>query len=114
MSNTSALADVANSLRSYRSQLGSVNQQLAHLENQEKIAQLTSKELGSYPNDHVWRSCGRSFILQDKSKYISDLEHDEGIIKDQKKNLAIKQNYLETSVDKARDTLKALVEKGNQ
>ncbi|CAB4254709.1 similar to Saccharomyces cerevisiae YJL179W PFD1 Subunit of heterohexameric prefoldin, which binds cytosolic chaperonin and transfers target proteins to it [Maudiozyma barnettii] len=111
MSQPNLIRDLTNSLRSYKTQLDSANQQLAHLEKQEKIAQLTAKELDSYPTEEVWRSCGRTFILQDKSKYMADLEHDEGIINDQKKNLTIKQKYLETSVEKVVDNLKQFVEK---
>lgn len=111
MSQPNLITELSNTLRSYKAQLDTVTQQLTQLQRQEKLAQLTTKELESYPTDQVWRSCGKTFILQDKSKYINDLSHDEGIIKDQKKNLEIKQNYLQTSVEKTVDNLKAFMEK---
>lgn len=79
------------SLRNARTQLDMVNQQLAYLDRQEKLAELTKKELESYPTDKVWRSCGKSFILQDKSKYVNDLSHDETVLLDQRKTLKIKR-----------------------
>ncbi|QHS74085.1 prefolding complex chaperone subunit [Saccharomyces paradoxus] len=97
------------SLRNARTQLDMVNQQLAYLDRQEKLAELTKKELESYPTDKVWRSCGKSFILQEKSKYVSDLSHDETVLLDQRKTLKIKKNYLETTVEKTIDNLKALM-----
>ena len=97
------------SLRNARTQLDMVNQQLAYLDRQEKLAELTKKELESYPTDKEWRSCGKSFILQDKSKYVNDLSHDETVLLDQRKTLKIKKNYLETTVEKTIDNLKALM-----
>lgn len=114
MSQPNLIHDLTNSLRSYKTQLDSANQQLAHLERQGKIAELTAKEISSYPTEEVWRSCGRTFILQDKSTYMTDLEHDENIIKDQKKNMTIKQKYLETSVEKVVDNLKQFIDKDSK
>ncbi|CAI4044305.1 hypothetical protein SUVZ_10G0300 [Saccharomyces uvarum] len=97
------------SLRNSRTQLDMVNQQLAYLDRQEKLAELTKKELESYPTDKLWRSCGKSFILQEKSKYVNDLSHDENVLLEQRKTLKIKQNYLETTVEKTIDNLKAMM-----
>ncbi|CCF58766.1 hypothetical protein KAFR_0F01690 [Kazachstania africana CBS 2517] len=103
--------EMAASLRSSKNELSSVNQQLAHLQRQEKLAQVTTKELESYPTEKVWRSCGKTFILQDKRRYLDDLSHDEGVLKEQRKNLEIKQNYLNTSVEKTMDNLRELMKK---
>ncbi|CAI1506883.1 hypothetical protein SEUBUCD646_0J00410 [Saccharomyces eubayanus] len=97
------------SLRNSRTQLDMVNQQLAYLDRQEKLAELTKKELESYPTDKLWRSCGKSFILQEKAKYVNDLSHDENVLLEQRKTLKIKQNYLETSVEKTIENLKAMM-----
>lgn len=75
------------------------------------LAKVTTSELESYPTDQVWRSCGKAFVLQDKSKYVQDLKHDETLLKDQTKALRIKKNYLETTVEKLVMNLKASLEK---
>lgn len=103
--------EMAASLRMNKNQLEIVNQQLFQLERQEKLAQTTVKELDSYPNSDVWRSCGRAFILQDKQDYVKDLNTDEQTIKEQVKALKIKKDYLETSVEKTVDGLKNLMKK---
>lgn len=57
------------SLRNARTQLDMVNQQLAYLDRQEKLAELTKKELESYPTDKVWRSTNESAKMgQPKAK----------------------------------------------
>ena len=109
MSNLPIVQELTLNLRNSKFQLESVNQQLALLQRQEKLAEVTTKELDSYPNDKIWRSCGKTFILQDKSKYISDLNHDETVLKEQKKALDIKQKYLETTIEKTVDGLKAIL-----
>lgn len=103
--------ELATNLRASKAQLNSVNQQLALLERQEKLAKVTTKEIESYPIDKVWRGCGKAFVLQDKSKYIDDLGHDVSAVAEQTKALKIKQNYLETTIDKIVQNLKAMMEK---
>lgn len=105
--------EMTTSLRNSKTQLDIVNQQLVHLERQDRLAQVTEKELESYPVSNVWRSCGKAFILQEKSKYINDLREDETALRDQMKNLKIKQNYLETSVEKTVASMKKVLEKSN-
>ncbi|CCD23068.1 prefolding complex chaperone subunit NDAI_0B00340 [Naumovozyma dairenensis CBS 421] len=114
MSSSSLIQEMTTTLRTSKGQLDVVNQQLSHLERQEKIAQVTTKELDSYPNDDVWRSCGKAFVLQKKNEYIKDLNHDENLLKDQKKALEIKQNYLKTTVEKTVDGLKAVLNQQQQ
>lgn len=111
MSGPGLAQEMATSLRMNKNQLEIVNQQLFQLERQEKLAETTVKELDSYPNADVWRSCGRAFILQDKKEYVKDLNADEDSIKEQVKALKIKKNYLETSVEKTVDGLKSLMKK---
>ncbi|AQZ13334.1 PFD1 (YJL179W) [Zygosaccharomyces parabailii] len=101
--------ELATNLRASKTQLNTVNQQLAHLERQEQLAKVTTQELESYPADRVWRGCGKAFVLQDKSKYIDDLSHDVGVVKEQTKALRIKKNYLETTIDKIVQNLKAMM-----
>lgn len=109
MSVPPVVEEMTNSLRTNRLQLDSVNQQLFHLERQDKLAKLTEQELNTYPVENVWRSCGKAFILQDKSEYLDDLHQDEKLLKDQLKNLKIRQNYLETSVQTTVDNLKKVI-----
>lgn len=111
MSTSPIVQELATNLRTSKAQLEAVGQQLDLVERQEKLAQLTTKELESYPTDKIWRSCGKAFVLQDKSNYIEDLNHDEGILKDQSKALGIKKNYLETTVEKIVHNLKIALEK---
>lgn len=111
MSTQQLVQEMTSSLRISQGQLDSVNQQLAHIRRQEQLAQITAKELSSYPTNEVWRSCGKTFILQGKDKYMKDLSHDESILKDQKKNLEIKQDYLQTSVEKTVQNLKEVLQK---
>lgn len=113
MSTPAIFNEMTNSLRSSKTQLEIVNQQLQQLERQDKIAQVTEKELEAYPVDKVWRSCGKAFILQEKGQYINDLHDDETALRDQMKNLKIKQNYLETSVEKTVASMKKVLEKNN-
>lgn len=110
MSNTPLIQELTTNLRSSKAQLQSVNQQLSLLERQEKLARLTTEELSNYPTQNVWRSCGKAFVLQDKSKYIDDLKHDETVVQEQTKALKIKKNYLETTVEKIVDNLRAVIE----
>lgn len=111
MSNVPFMQELATNLRSSRAQLQTVDQQLNMLARQEKLAQVTTEELKSYPTDKVWRSCGKAFVLQDKSKYVDDLKHDETILKEQIKTLGIKKNYLETTIEKIVENLKNTIEK---
>ncbi|KAK5782230.1 prefolding complex chaperone subunit PWA37_005225 [Arxiozyma heterogenica] len=113
MSTPDLFNEMSNNLRDSKTQLEAVNQQLLHLERQDKITQVTEKELESYPVDIVWRSCGKAFILQKKSLYIKDLREDENVLREQMKNLKIKQNYLETSVEKTVANMKKVLEKTN-
>ncbi|QLQ77945.1 hypothetical protein HG537_0A01920 [Torulaspora globosa] len=110
MSTTPFIQELSANLRVSKAQLQSVNQQLSLLERQDKLAKLTTQELATYPTDKVWRSCGKAFILQEKSKYIEDLTHDQSLVEEQTKALKIKKNYLETTVEKTVDTLKAAIE----
>ncbi|CCC71964.1 hypothetical protein NCAS_0I02960 [Naumovozyma castellii] len=111
MSANKLAQEMATSLRTSKGQLDLVNQQLTHLSRQETIAQVTAKELESYPTSKVWRSCGKTFILQDKSDYISDLTHDEKLLQEQKKALEIKQKYLTTTVENTAESLKRLIQR---
>ncbi|QLL30379.1 hypothetical protein HG536_0A01960 [Torulaspora globosa] len=110
MSATPFIQELTANLRASKAQLQSVEQQLGLLERQEKLAKLTTQELATYPTDKVWRSCGKAFILQEKSKYIDDLKHDQSVVQEQTKTLKIKKNYLETTVEKTVDNLKAAIE----
>ncbi|CCK69343.1 prefolding complex chaperone subunit KNAG_0C02320 [Huiozyma naganishii CBS 8797] len=114
MTTPQLMQEMTASLRSYKVQLDTVNQQLFHIERQDKLAAVTAKELNSYPTDHVWRSCGRAFILQEKDKYVADLSSGEAALKEQMKNLKIKQNYLETSVEKTVGNLKKVLGKNGE
>lgn len=109
MSNTPFIQELTTNLRASKAQLQSVDQQLSLLERQEKLAQLTTEELKTYPTDKVWRSCGKAFVLQDKSKYIEDLKHDENVVQEQTKALKIKKNYLDTTVEKIVENLRAAI-----
>ena len=111
MSTPEVFKEMSNNLRDSKTQLEVVNQQLSHLERQDKIAQVTEKELELYPVDNIWRSCGKAFVLQKKSQYIEDLHEDESVLREQMKNLKIKQNYLETSVEKTVASMKKVLEK---
>lgn len=112
MSTHPLLQELTTNLRSSKVQLQQVDQQLALLERQEKLARLVTEELKSYKTDQVWRSCGKAFVLQDKSKYVEDLRHDEDVVKEQSKALEIRKNYLETTVEKIVDNLRLAA--GNQ
>ncbi|QLG75033.1 hypothetical protein HG535_0H03600 [Zygotorulaspora mrakii] len=111
MSVSPIIQELTSNLRSSKAQLNVVTQQLDRLERQDMLAKVTATELESYPVDKVWRSCGKAFILQDKSKYVDDLKHDEVIVKDQSKALLIKKNYLETTVEKIVMNLRAALAK---
>lgn len=108
---TQLAQELATNLRSSKAQLNTVNQQLLMLERQDKLAQVTTNELESYPVNKVWRGLGKAFVLQDKSKYVKDLNHDAGIVEEQNKALKVKQHYLETTIEKIVENLKALMEK---
>lgn len=96
-------------MRTTKAQLDMVTAQLAHLERQKLLAEVTSKELDSYPTDTVWRGCGKMFILQDKNTYSKDLSHDEQTVKDQIKALQIKKNYLQTTADNTVESLRRVI-----
>ncbi|EDO18992.1 hypothetical protein Kpol_2002p63 [Vanderwaltozyma polyspora DSM 70294] len=109
MSNQQIAQELTTNLRNVKIQLDTVSQQLMHLETQEKLAEVTTKELESYPNDQIWKACGKAFVLQDKSKYVTDLKEDVGTLKEQKKALNIKRDYLDTTLEKTVDGLKAIM-----
>ncbi|CUS24710.1 LAQU0S18e02498g1_1 [Lachancea quebecensis] len=102
--------EMAAALRSSRAQLEVVNMQLAQLDRQKKLAQLTAKELESYPVEKVWRSCGKAFVLQDRTKYTADLESDEKLVDEQAKALKIKQNYLQTTVENTVESMRRVIQ----
>ncbi|SCV03387.1 LANO_0G03840g1_1 [Lachancea nothofagi CBS 11611] len=102
--------EMAASLRSSKAQLEVVNAQLLQLDRQKKLAQVTAKELDSYPVEQVWRSCGKAFVLQDRSKYTEDLGSDEKLVEEQLKSMKIKQNYLQTTVDNTVESIRRVIE----
>ncbi|SCU97026.1 LADA_0H04016g1_1 [Lachancea dasiensis] len=102
--------EMASSLRSSKAQLEVVNRQLAQLDRQKKLAQVTAKELETYPVGKVWRSCGKAFVLQDRSTYTKDLGSDEKLVEEQLKSLKIKQHYLQTTVDNTVESLRRVIE----
>lgn len=105
------MQEIFNTLRDTNLQLGIVKKQLSELERQKQLAQVTSQELVSYPVDKVWKSCGKTFLLQDKQIYVNDLSHNIRAIDEQVKNLEIKKNYLQTTADNATAHIKNALEK---
>ena len=101
--------EMANPLRNSRSQLDMTLTQLEQLQRQRKIAEVTGKELNNYENDKVWRSCGKMFLQEDKSSYISDLSHDEKLLDEQIKTLEQKRHYLQTTVDNTVESLRRVI-----
>ncbi|QGN13847.1 prefoldin subunit 1 [Kluyveromyces marxianus] len=101
--------EMANSLRNSRSQLAMTLAQLEQVQRQKKIAELTEKELTSYDNEKVWRSCGKMFIQQEKQSYTGDLKHDEKLLEEQVKALEQKRHYLQTTVDNTVESLRRVM-----
>ncbi|AET41411.1 prefolding complex chaperone subunit Ecym_8120 [Eremothecium cymbalariae DBVPG len=105
-----SIQEIAAGLRSNKAQLELVITQLNQLQRQKLLAQVTAKELSSYPVGDVWRSCGKMFITQDKQEYTEQLTKQEKTINDQIKALMIKKNYIETTLNNAMDVLRKSVQ----
>ncbi|AGO12219.1 AaceriAEL139Wp [[Ashbya] aceris (nom. inval.)] len=109
--NESLIQEIAAGLRNSKGQLEMVMAQLTQLQRQKQLAQVTAKELGSYPVDQVWRSCGKMFLVESKTDYTQQLDADAKTIEEQIKALEVKKHYLETTVQNSIEALKKAVQR---
>ncbi|AMD20345.1 HDL399Wp [Eremothecium sinecaudum] len=109
-SNDKLIQEIAAGVRSAKAELDLVVAHLNQMQSRKELAQITSKELASYPVDDIWRSCGKMFMLQKKDTYTEELKKDETAIDGQISALKVKKHYLETTAHNAMEALQKAVQ----
>lgn len=105
------LIEMDNQLNQSRAELSMVNLQLDRTNTNLKTIDTTKTKLNDLckPSERVWQGCGKAFIAKDVKTYLSDLDKDQKEYQDAKKNLTIKKDYLETTLEKTIDGMKKIV-----
>lgn len=76
-----------------------------------KIADISLRELqeNGSNRDLVWEGVGKMFLSSNIKDYEERLEADKKEIKDQLKNMEIKRNYLQTSVENTAKSMQRIL-----
>lgn len=105
------LIEMDNQLNKSRAELSMVNLQLDRTNTNLKIIETTKTKLNDIcqPSERVWQGCGKAFIAKDVKTYLSDLDKDQKDYQDTKKNLTIKKDYLQTTLEKTIEGMTSIV-----
>ncbi|AOW25915.1 prefoldin subunit 1 [Candida albicans L26] len=98
------LLEMDNQLNKSQAELSMVNLQLDRAMTNLTIIDTTKTKLNkicnTQSNEKVWQGCGKAFIGTNVNNYLNQLDKDTKEYQDSKKNLIIKQNYLQTTLQK--------------
>lgn len=98
------LLEMDNQLNKSQAELSMVNLQLDRAMTNLTIIDTTKSKLNkicnTQSNEKVWQCCGKAFIGTNVNNYLNQLDKDTKEYQDSKKNLIIKQNYLQTTLQK--------------
>ncbi|RCK55569.1 Prefoldin subunit 1 [Candida viswanathii] len=105
------LIEMDNQLNQSRAELSMVNLQLDRANTNLKIIETTKTKLNDIckPSDRVWQGCGKAFLAKDVKTYLGDLDNDQKEYQDTKKSLTIKQEYLQTTLEKTLEGMTNIV-----
>lgn len=83
--------------------------QIQRKQNNLKLNDLTMEEIKD--ESQVWKGVGKAFLRVTKDDYKDELKKENKILKDDLKNLEIKKNYYETSMNNTLDNMNKMFKK---
>ncbi|KAK6202667.1 prefoldin subunit 1, component of a chaperone [Scheffersomyces amazonensis] len=105
------LLEMDNQLNKSRAELSMCYVQLDRVNTNLDLITNTRNSLKKQCKDDetVWKGVGKAFLSIDVKDYVSELGDDEKEFLDSKKNLNIKKQYLETTLEKTIDGMNQIV-----
>ncbi|KAK6457869.1 prefoldin subunit 1, component of a chaperone [Scheffersomyces xylosifermentans] len=109
------LIDMDNQLNKSRAELSMVNLQIDRVDTNLNLIKTTTKSLNKHcqPTETVWQGVGKAFVAEEAGEYLKKIGADEKSFLDSKKNLSIKKDYLETTLQKTLEGMQQIVGKKN-
>ncbi|KAI5953305.1 hypothetical protein KGF54_002676 [Candida jiufengensis] len=110
------LIEMDNQLNKSRAELSMVNLQLDRINTNLNVITSTNKRLNQVnkPDEEVWQGIGKAFIANTTKNYLDELAKDEKEYKTTEKSLKIKQDYLQTTLEKTIDGMTKIVGGGEK
>ncbi|CAK9438552.1 uncharacterized protein LODBEIA_P27760 [Lodderomyces beijingensis] len=105
------LIEMDNQLNKSRAELSMVNLQLDRVNTNLNVISSTTARLNSLnkPEERVWQGLGKAFVAKETKAYLDELKTDEKEYKETQRGLKIKQNYIETTLEKTIDGMTKIV-----
>ncbi|CCG22459.1 Pfd1 protein [Candida orthopsilosis Co 90-125] len=105
------LIEMDNQLNKSRAELSMVNLQLDRVHTNLNVIKSTNSRLNALnaPDETIWQGVGKAFIAEKTGNYLDQLSEDEKGYKDTEKNLKIKQDYLQTTLEKTVNSMTKIV-----
>lgn len=105
------LIEMDNQLNKSRAELSMVNLQLDRVHTNLNVIKSTNSRLNALntPDEIVWKGVGKAFVAEKTGSYLEQLSSDEKGYQDTEKNLKIKQDYLQTTLEKTVDSMTKIV-----
>ncbi|KAI3404938.2 hypothetical protein KGF56_002267 [Candida oxycetoniae] len=105
------LVEMDNQLNKSRAELSMVSLQLDRVNTNLNVISSTRSRLNllNKPDETVWQGIGKAFVAKTTESYIKELEEDEKEYKDTERSLKIKENYLNTTLEKTLDGMTKII-----
>ncbi|KAI5959562.1 uncharacterized protein KGF55_005206 [Candida pseudojiufengensis] len=110
------LIEMDNQLNKSRAELSMVNLQLDRVNTNLNVINSTNKRLNKLnkQDEQIWQGVGKAFIANTTKNYLDELATNEKEYKSTEKNLKIKQDYLQTTLEKTIDSMTKIVGNGEE
>lgn len=109
------LIEMDNQLNKTQAELSMCNLQLDRVTTNLSLIKSTSSSLNNLCDvsgrEKVYQGVGKAFIQKDVKTYLDEIKEDEKGFLDNKKNLELKKNYLDTTLEKTVENMKQIVGK---
>ncbi|WLF77886.1 hypothetical protein PVL30_001609 [Lodderomyces elongisporus] len=105
------LMEMDNQLNKSRAELSMVSLQLDRVHTNLNVIESTTSRLNNLnkPEDVVWQGVGKAFLAKKTDSYLKESETDKKEFEDTERSLKIKQNYLNTTLEKTIDSMTKIV-----
>lgn len=105
------LIEMDNQLNKSRAELSMVNLQLDRVHTNLNVIKSTNARLNTLnsSDETIWQGVGKAFVAEKTKTYLDQLSGDEKGYKETEKNLKIKQDYLQTTLEKTVDGMTKIV-----
>ncbi|ODV77429.1 uncharacterized protein CANTADRAFT_56408 [Suhomyces tanzawaensis NRRL Y-17324] len=106
------LIEMDNQLNKTKSDLSLCNLQLSRVETNLSLIKSTFSSLNKLckPDEVVYQGVGKAFVAKNVKEYLGEISRDEKDFLDTKKNLVIKKDYLETTLEKTISSMQKIVQ----